>query len=649
MSASIQISLPDGSVRTYPAGITPLQVAESISQGLARNALVATVNGKRTELQTPLTTDATLQLHTWKDAEGKEAFWHSSAHILAEALESLYPGIQLGFGPPIEEGFYYDNDFGSHKFSEEDFAKIEAKFLELARSGETFRMRSVSKADALAHYSAKGATYKVELINDLEDGAITFCDSGNFTDLCKGGHIDNSKVIKAVKLLHTAGAYWRGDSKNKQLTRIYAISFPSQKELDEYLHLLEEAKKRDHRRLGKELDMFSFQEEGPGFPFWHHNGMVALNELQSYLRQRLYDAGYEEIKTPLILNETLWHRSGHWQNYGENMYFTQIDEENYAVKPMNCPGATIVYKNTPRSYRELPLRLFEFGLVHRHELSGVLTGLFRVRAFTQDDAHIFCRFDQIETEVTALIDFILKIYALFGFHDVDIYLSTRPEEKYVGSLENWNEAERILKETLEKRAVPFTVNEGDGAFYGPKIDFVVRDSLKRRWQLGTIQLDFNLPQRFELSYVGAENDTIQPVMIHRALLGSFERFFGILLEHTAGNLPLWLSPRQAVVLPISDKFNAYGDTVFAALKQAGIRVDKDYRNEKISRKIRDAEVQKVPWMFIIGEKEAQNQTVSLRVHTEGDQGIVSLSEAVVQLQAAIYQSRISKPEPELTA
>lgn len=624
-------------------------MAESISQGLARNALVATVNGKRTELQTPLTTDATLQLHTWKDAEGKEAFWHSSAHILAEALESLYPGIQLGFGPPIEEGFYYDIDFGAHKFSEEDFAKIEAKFLELARSGETFRMRSVSKADALAHYSAKGATYKVELINDLEDGAITFCDSGNFTDLCKGGHIDNSKVIKAVKLLHTAGAYWRGDSKNKQLTRIYAISFPSQKELDEYLHLLEEAKKRDHRRLGKELDMFSFQEEGPGFPFWHHNGMVALNELQSYLRQRLYDADYEEIKTPLILNETLWHRSGHWQNYGENMYFTQIDEENYAVKPMNCPGATIVYKNTPRSYRELPLRLFEFGLVHRHELSGVLTGLFRVRAFTQDDAHIFCRFDQIETEVTALIDFILEIYALFGFHDVDIYLSTRPEEKYVGSLENWNEAERILKETLEKRAVPFTVNEGDGAFYGPKIDFVVRDSLKRRWQLGTIQLDFNLPQRFELSYVGAENDTIQPVMIHRALLGSFERFFGILLEHTAGNLPLWLSPRQAVVLPISDKFNAYGDTVFAALKQAGIRVDKDYRNEKISRKIRDAELQKVPWMFIIGEKEAQNQTVSLRVHTEGDKGIVSLSEAVVQLQAAIYQSRISKPEPELTA
>lgn len=649
MSASIQISLPDGSVRTYAAGTTPLQVAESISQGLARNALVATVNGKRTELQTPLTTDATLQLHTWKDAEGKEAFWHSSAHILAEALESLYPGIQLGFGPPIEEGFYYDIDFGDHKFSEEDFAKIEAKFLELARSGETFRMRSVSKADALAYYSAKGATYKVELINDLEDGSITFCDSGNFTDLCKGGHIDNSKVIKAVKLLHTAGAYWRGDSKNKQLTRIYAISFPSQKELEEYLHLLEEAKKRDHRRLGKELDMFSFQEEGPGFPFWHHNGMVALNELQSYLRQRLYDAGYEEIKTPLILNETLWHRSGHWQNYGENMYFTQIDEENYAVKPMNCPGATIVYKNTPRSYRELPLRLFEFGLVHRHELSGVLTGLFRVRAFTQDDAHIFCRFDQIETEVTALINFILEIYALFGFHDVDIYLSTRPEEKYVGSLENWNEAERILKETLEKRAVPFTINEGDGAFYGPKIDFVVRDSLKRRWQLGTIQLDFNLPQRFELSYVGAENDTIQPVMIHRALLGSFERFFGILLEHTAGNLPLWLSPRQAVVLPISDKFNAYGDTVFAALKQAGIRVDKDYRNEKISRKIRDAEVQKVPCMFIIGEKEAQNQTVSLRVHTEGDKGIVSLSEAVVQLQAAIHQSRISKPEPELTA
>ncbi|MBX3101426.1 MAG: threonine--tRNA ligase [Bacteroidetes bacterium] len=649
MSAQIQISLPDGSVRHYPQGTTPLQVAESISQGLARNALVATVNGKRTELQTPLTTDAQLRLHTWKDAEGKEAFWHSSAHILAEALESLYPGIQLGFGPPIEEGFYYDIDFGDHKFSEEDFPQIEARFMELARSGETFRMRAVSKADALAYYQARGATYKVELINELQDGTITFCDSGNFTDLCKGGHIDNSKVIKAVKLLHTAGAYWRGNSANKQLTRIYAISFPSQKELEDHLHLLEEAKKRDHRRLGKELDMFSFHEEGPGFPFWHHNGMVVLNELQTYLRHRLFDSGYEEIKTPLILNEELWHRSGHWHNYGENMYFTHIDEENYAVKPMNCPGATIVYKNSPRSYKDLPLRLFEFGLVHRHELSGVLTGLFRVRAFTQDDAHIFCTFEQIEAEVTKLIDFILEIYALFGFHDVDIFLSTRPEDKYVGTLEQWDKAESYLKATLERRQVPFTINEGDGAFYGPKIDFVVRDSLRRRWQLGTIQLDFNMPKRFGLEYVGADNDTIQPVMIHRALLGSFERFFGILLEHTAGNLPLWLAPRQVVILPISDKFNAYGDEIYATLKKAGIRADKDYRNEKISRKIRDAEVHKVPWMLIIGEKEAQNQSVSLRVHTEGDKGNVSLSETVEMLKNAITQSQKPTPEPQFTA
>lgn len=639
MAQNITITLPDGAQRQYPAGTTALQVAESISQGLARNALVATVNGKLTELDTPLTTDAALALHTWKDKEGKEAFWHSSAHILAEALEALYPGIQLGFGPPIEEGFYYDIDFGSHTFGDEDFAKVEAKFMELAKGGETFVMKPVSKAEALAYYQQKGSPYKVELINELEDGTITFCYSGGFTDLCKGGHIRDSKTIKAVKLLSTAGAYWRGKSDNKQLTRIYAISFPSQKELDDYLHLLEEAKKRDHRKLGKELDMFSFHDEGPGFPFWHHNGMVALNELQSYLRLRLFGAGYQEIKTPVILNEQLWHQSGHWHNYGDNMYFTTIDDENYAVKPMNCPGSTIVYRTQPRSYRDLPLRLFEYGLVHRHELSGVLTGLFRVRAFTQDDAHVFCTVDQIEAEVGKLVSFIFEIYNLFGFHDVDVYLSTRPEDKYVGSLETWNRAEAYLKQTLQHQGVNFTINEGDGAFYGPKIDFVVRDSLKRRWQLGTIQLDFSMPERFGLEYTGEDGAKRRPVMIHRALLGSFERFFGILLEHTAGNLPLWLSPRQATILTISDKYMDYARTVLAQLQEEGIRATLDERNEKVGRKIRDAEVAKIPYMFIIGEKEEQTNAVSLRIHTVGDQGMIPLNEAISQLKNAISTSK----------
>ncbi|MFO0399909.1 MAG: threonine--tRNA ligase [Sphingobacteriia bacterium] len=639
MSQSIEITLPDGAKRSYPLGTTPYQIAESISQGLARNALVATVNGKRTELNTPLAADATLALHSWKDPEGKEAFWHSSAHILAEALEALYPGIQLGFGPPIEEGFYYDIDFGNHAFGDEDFARVEAKFMELAQSEETFVMKPVSKADALAYYRQKGSPYKVELIEELTDGDITFCYSGGFADLCKGGHIYNSRVIKAVKLLSTAGAYWRGKSENPQLTRIYAISFPSRKELEEYLHLLEEAKRRDHRRLGKELDMFSFHEEGPGFPFWHHNGMVVLNELQNYLRERLYASGYEEIKTPVILNEKLWHQSGHWHNYAENMYFTKIDDMEFAVKPMNCPGSTIVYRTAPRSYRDLPLRLFEYGLVHRHELSGVLTGLFRVRAFTQDDAHIFCTLDQIQAEVGKLVSFIFEIYQLFGFTDVAVYLSTRPESKYVGALETWNQAEAYLQDTLTRLGVAYTINAGDGAFYGPKIDFVVRDSLKRRWQLGTVQLDFSMPERFGLEYTGEDGSKHRPVMIHRALLGSFERFFGILLEHTAGNLPLWLAPRQVSLLPISDKFMPYARQIRTQLEQAGLRATLDERNEKIGRKIRDAEVAKIPYMFIVGEKETQTNSVSLRVHTEGDRGMLALEDAVQTIKSAIENSK----------
>lgn len=616
----IQISFPDQKTRTYPAGITGYEIAKSIAEGLARKSLAASVDNEIYELNRPIQKDVKhFRLLTWEDTEGKSTFWHSSAHILAEAILFYYPEAKLGFGPPIEEGFYYDVDFGDKTFTQGDFEKIEKKFLELAASGETFVRKNVSKAEAIAYYTQNYNPYKLELISELEDGNITFYESGNFVDLCKGPHIYDSRVVKAVKILNTAGAYWRGNSQNKQLTRIYAISFPSQKELQEYLHLLAEAEKRDHRKLGKELNMFSFHEEGPGFPFWHNNGMIVLNELQQFLRKKLYKLGYEEIKTPLILNDELWRKSGHYDNYKENMYFTEIDERQFAVKPMNCPGCTIVYRTELHSYRDLPRRYFEFGHVHRHEMSGALSGLFRVRSFTQDDAHIFCTTEHVESEILTLIHLIFDIYNTFGFEDVSVGLSTRPE-KYIGDLTVWNLAEGALKNALETAKVSYHINEGDGAFYGPKIDFTVRDSLKRKWQLGTIQLDFSMPYRFGLEYINSDGKIHQPVMIHRAILGSFERFVGVLLEHTAGDLPLWLTPQQAIILPISDKFIDYAHQVLETLENNEIRVKIDSRNEKIQRKIRDAELAKIPFMIIIGEQEQASNTVSLRIHKYGDMG-----------------------------
>ena len=626
--SEIKILMPDKTERIYPSGITGYEIAKSISESLAKKSIAVSINGQVIELNRAIEQNVEdIKILTWDDLEGKSTFWHSSTHLLAEAILFYYPNAKLGFGPPIEEGFYYDVDFGNEKFTQEDFEKIEKKFLELAASGETFTRKKVSKKEAIEYYTKNYNPYKLELISELEDGNITFYESGNFVDLCKGPHIYNSKIIKAVKILNLAGAYWRGKSENKQLTRIYAISFPSTKELQEYLHYLEEAQKRDHRKLGKELNMFSFHEEGPGFPFWHNNGMIVLNELQSFLRKKLYRLGYEEIKTPLILNDELWRKSGHYDNYKENMYFTEIDEQQYAVKPMNCPGCTIVYRTELHSYRDLPRRYFEFGHVHRHEMSGALAGLFRVRSFTQDDAHIFCTPEQVESEILNLIQLIFDVYKTFGFDDVSVGLSTRPE-KFIGDLEIWNKAEEALKSALETSKVSYHINEEDGAFYGPKIDFTVRDSLKRKWQLGTIQLDFSMPYRFGLEYVGNDGNNFQPVMIHRAILGSFERFVGVLLEHTAGNLPLWLSPIQMMILPISDKFKNYSEQIKIELENQNFRVSIDHRSEKIQRKIRDAEIQKIPFMIILGEQEMAQNQLAVRKHKVGDLGKFILSDFI---------------------
>lgn len=627
MPEQIRVTFPDGKSITVPKGISGEKLLEYVPPSVRKKALAIKVNDQIYELNRPIEEDATIRFLTWEDPEGKMTFWHSSAHILAEALESLYPGIKLAIGPPIENGFYYDIDFGPYSFGPEDFPKVEKKFLELAQSGETFIRKKMPKAEAIAFYKERNNPYKLELIEELPEDDITFYYSGNFVDLCKGPHIHDSRVIKAVKILNTAGAYWRGDERNPQLTRVYAISFPSKKELETYLHKLEEAKKRDHRLIGKQLDLFSFHEYGPGFPFWHPNGMIILNELKSYLRTKLLSLGYQEIQTPILLNETLWHLSGHYDNYKENMYFTEVDEVHFAIKPMNCPGSTIVYRSQQRSYRDLPLRLFEFGLVHRHERSGVLHGLFRVRAFTQDDAHIYCTPDQIESEIQALLKLIFEIYSLFHFENVHVYLSTRPE-KYIGSLEIWNRAESSLKQALEHTQIEYQINEGDGAFYGPKIDFVVEDSLNRRWQLGTIQLDFSMPSRFGLEYVDADGSKKTPVMIHRAILGSFERFIGILIEHTGGNFPFWLAPTQIVILPISDQFLSYANEIKAQLQKAGFRVRIDERSERISRKIRDAETLKIPIMLIIGQKEVETGSVALRIHGTGDQGTFTLNQLI---------------------
>jgi len=642
----IKITLPDQSIREFPAGITAYEIARSISEGLARNVIAAKVNGQVIESNRPIPSDATLQLLTWNDTEGKQTFWHSSAHILAEAVEALYPGVKFGIGPPIENGFYYDIDFGEKAISQDEFGKIEAKFMELAKSAETFKRREVSKAEAIECFTRKGDEYKLELIDGLEDGQITFYESGNFTDLCKGPHIPDSSGIKAVKLLSTAAAYWRGDEKRKMLTRIYGITFPKQKELTEYLEKLEEAKKRDHRKLGRELELFAFSEKvGNGLPLWLPKGTALRERLEKFLRGIQIEHGYDPVITPHIGRKELYICSGHYEKYGKDSFqpiHTPQEGEEFILKPMNCPHHCEIYKVKPRSYRDMPLRFAEFGTVYRYEQSGELHGLTRVRGFTQDDAHIFCRPDQVKEEFLKVIDIVLMIFNTLGFSEFSAQISLRdPEdkEKYIGADELWEKAEASIQEACLEKGLNTVTEYGEAAFYGPKLDFMVRDALGRRWQLGTIQVDYNLPERFELEYTGADNQKHRPVMIHRAPFGSLERFIAVLLEHTGGNFPLWLMPDQAILLSVSDKYNDYAKKVLESLKISDIRTLIDDRSEKIGRKIRDAEMLKTPFMLIIGEKEAETGTVSVRKHRDGDIGIMTINEFITYCKKAEEESK----------
>lgn len=641
----INITLPDGSVRQFPQGATSMDVALSISEGLARNVLAAKVNGEVVEANRPIQADAQLQLLTWNDAEGKKTFWHSSAHLMAEALEALYPGTKFGIGPPIENGFYYDIDLGDQPFGQDDFEAVEQKMLELARQKNAFTRIPMGKNEAILYFKEKGDEYKLELLQDLADGSITFYQQGNFTDLCRGPHIPDTSFIKAAKVLNVAGAYWRGDEKRKQLTRIYAITFPKDKELKEYLFLLEEAKKRDHRKLGKELELFAFSEKvGQGLPLWLPKGAMLRDRLEQFLRKAQIKAGYSPVVTPHIGSKQLYVTSGHYEKYGKDSFQpirTPDEDEEFLLKPMNCPHHCEIYKTRPRSYKELPLRLAEFGTVYRYEQSGELHGLTRVRGFTQDDAHIFCRPDQVKEEFVKVIDLVLYVFNSLGFQDFTAQISLRDPEnkaKYIGSDENWAKAESAIIESAAEKGLTTVTELGEAAFYGPKLDFMVRDALGRKWQLGTIQVDYNLPERFELEFIGSDNQKHRPIMIHRAPFGSMERFIAVLIEHCAGNFPLWLAPEQLTILPISEKFAEYAASVQTLLEEAGIRASIDHRDEKIGRKIRDAEVKKLPYMIIVGEKEAENQSLSVRRHGEGDQGSISVSEFIGQFQAEIEAS-----------
>src|SRR5690554_5617857 len=629
----IKITLPDGSVREFSKGATPMEVAKSISEGLARNVISASFNRTTVETATPLTTDGSLFLYTWNDKEGKKAFWHSSSHVLAQALQELYPGIKLTIGPAVENGFYYDVDFGDHKISDSDFKKIEDRMLEIAREKHDFKMRSASKEEALEYYKKENNPYKIELIENLEDGTITFCDHSNFTDLCRGGHIPNTGIIKAVKILSIAGAYWRGDEKNKQLTRVYGISFPKQKDLTEYLELLEEAKKRDHRKLGKELEFFHFsQRVGQGLPLWLPKGAAVRRKLENFLMKAQQKAGYEMVITPHIGHKDLYVTSGHYAKYGEDSFqpiHTPNEGEEFLLKPMNCPHHCEIYKTFQWSYKDLPARFAEFGTVYRYEQSGELHGLTRVRGFTQDDAHIFCTPDQLLDEFKNVIDLVLYVFGSLGFEDFVTQVSLRDpdnKEKYIGSDENWEKAEKAIIRAAEEKGLKTVVEYGEAAFYGPKLDFMVKDALGRQWQLGTIQVDYNLPERFGLTYVGSDNQTHTPVMIHRAPFGSMERFVAILLEHTAGNFPLWLTPDVFTVLPFSEKYEEYGEKVSKFLENYDIRGLIDKRNEKTGRKIRDEEVKKIPYMLIDGEREMENGTISVRIHGERELRTMTLEE-----------------------
>ena len=629
----IKVTFPDGSVREFAKGITGLQLAESISSRLAQEVLAITVNEQIWDLSRPIETDAAIKLHKWDDEEAKHAYWHSSAHLMAEALQELYPGIKFGIGPAIENGFYYDVDPGSAIIKEGDLLTIEAKMIELAARKELIVRKDVSKADALKKFEEKGDEYKVELISDLTDGTITLYSQGNFTDLCRGPHLTNTGEIKAIKLLSVAGAYWRGDEKRKMLTRIYGITFPKKKMLDDYLILLEEAKKRDHRKIGRELELFTFSEMvGKGLPLWLPRGTALRLRLEDFLKkiQRRFD--YEQVMTPHIGNKQLYVTSGHYAKYGKDSFqpiHTPEEGEEYLLKPMNCPHHCEIYKFKPRSYRDLPIRLAEFGTVYRYEQSGELHGLTRVRSFTQDDAHIFCRPDQIEEEFLKVMDIIFIIFSALEFENFEAQISLRDptnKEKYIGSDENWEKAENAIINACEVKGLKAKVVLGEAAFYGPKLDFMVKDAIGRRWQLGTIQVDYNLPERFELEYTGDDNAKHRPVMIHRAPFGSMERFVAVLIEHTAGKFPLWLTPDQVVILPISEKFNDYAFRIAKELNSSDVRVQVDDRNEKIGRKIRDNELKRIPFMLIVGEKEAENGEVAVRKQGEGDKGSMKVAE-----------------------
>ena len=638
----IKITLPDGSVREVAAGTTGMEIAKSISEGLARNVLACQVNDEIWDLDRPIIDNCNFKLFTWNDAEGKETMWHSSAHLMAEALESLYPGIKLAIGPAIESGFYYDVDFIDYNISSSDFPKIEKKMLELAREKNQYTRQEISKNEAIAYFEEKGDEYKLELLEGLEDGNISFYTQGNFTDLCRGPHIPNTSFIKATKLLNIAGAYWRGDEKNKQLTRIYGISFPKQKELTTHLELLEEAKKRDHRKLGKELELFAFsQKVGQGLPLWLPKGAALRERLENFLKKAQKSAGYDQVVTPHIGNKELYVCSGHYDKYGEDSFqpikTPNIDEE-FLLKPMNCPHHCEIYKTKPRSYKDLPIRFAEFGTVYRYEQSGELHGLSRVRCFTQDDAHIFCTPEQVKEEFIKVIDLVLYIFKTLSFEEFTAQISLRDKEdtsKYIGNSSNWDKAEKAIIEATQEKGINTVIEYGEAAFYGPKLDFMVKDALGRKWQLGTIQVDYNLPERFELEYTGSDNQPHRPVMIHRAPFGSMERFVSVLLEHCAGNFPIWLTPDQLIILPISEKYHDYAQNILNLLNNSDIRALIDERSEKASRKIRDAEMSKIPYMLIVGEKEKNESTVSVRKHGGEDLGSMKIEDLISQINYEI--------------
>jgi threonyl-tRNA synthetase len=640
----IKITLPDGSIREYAADVTPMEVAKSISEGFARNVISALFNGTTVETTTPLTTDGSLVLYTWNDEGGKKAFWHSTSHVMAQVLEEMYPGIKLTLGPSIANGFYYDVDFEDQKITEADFKKIEDRVLEISRGKHEFNLRPVSKAEALEIY--KDNVYKTEMITNLEDGTITFCDHDTFTDLCRGGHIPNTGIIKAMKVMSVAGAYWRGDEKNKQLTRVYGTSFPKQKDLTEYLALLEEAKRRDHRKLGKELELFAFsQKVGQGLPLWLPKGAALRERLEQFLKKAQKKAGYEQVVTPHIGQKELYVTSGHYAKYGADSFqpiSTPHEGEEFLLKPMNCPHHCEIYNVRPWSYKDLPKRYAEFGTVYRYEQSGELHGLTRVRGFTQDDAHIFCTPEQLDEEFKKVIDLVLYVFGSLGFENFTAQISLRDKEnreKYIGTDENWEKAENAIINAAADKGLNTVIEYGEAAFYGPKLDFMVKDALGRQWQLGTIQVDYNLPERFDLTYKGSDNELHRPVMIHRAPFGSMERFIAILLEHTVGNFPLWLMPEQAIILSLSEKYEIYAKKVLDLLENHEIRGLVDNRSETIGKKIRDAEMQKIPFMLIVGEEEEKNGTISIRRHGQEGKGNITVS---IEEFAAIVDEEIKK-------